>query len=510
MGKKDFMAPADLRIVGSRESISGEAQFNLASMGTGKLPNGALVFVQSVKAFFQLDKASTATPDGITVVAAALGTGNWHRKPSEFLGDSPWLQQTSWFINAATGDDENAGSALAPLASFAELVRRLGPNPTITEMVSVYIAGDLDEVLDMEATFNGDGACIVIQGISITVLATDDVSVWQAPGVTGLEGQLTGTAIVDFSTYIGRRILIVDGTYAGYTTWISGISQSAIGNEIARVGALSACTGTGDHGPDYQTSATAAPDPGDQFAVQDLSRVKGLNLRSHRLDAGVSTQGVNLGFVVSDVELWSVGSETCITFDNDARNPFEDGSGVLFRCSVDGGVRGNGALALKGCMAGYQGTPGRTEIYNLKLALLGLNGGAFTCYNCAVSYVGLGSYVDTGAAELDQFSRVDSLWISAWHAENEPGVKVFESCEVSKLVLLAGNLTDTNPLANGIEVRGKCYYTDVAGLTITHDAGTFDVILGMSIQQTLAFGALPAQNTVGGGQADDASMLISN
>ena len=506
MAKTDFLAPAELRIVGSRMTLSGEAQFSLASMSTAKIPNGALIYVQSVKAYFELVKNSTATPDGITVLAPPFGEpGNWHRKPSDYVGDSPWLQQSAWYISPLIGSDENDGGVSAPLATFAEFVRRLGPDPVITQYIDVSILDDLEEILDMSAKFSGDTATLRIHGGVVNILASDTISAWQAPGATGLEGQITGTAITDFSVYDGRRLRIVGGTYDGYTAWLTGISQSAVGNEIGRVGVMAALTGTGDISTDYVTDLSNSPAPGDGFQIQDLVRVKGTNLRSHRLDAGSSSALFRLGFVISDLEINSASGETMQTYENDAREPGQDGSAIIFRCSMQGTLRGEGAVALIGVMPGVQGEAGGLDLYNTRCKIVGSSGGSYRAFDSYLSSVGTGTYIDKDMFELRDFTRVGSFNLSAWQSNGSPGLRIEEGSVVQSLNLLAGNLPHAS--SDGVVCRGRCYYSNAANLTIT--VGNIDVVLGTTTPQNLAFGALPAQNTIAGGQDDDAIMALA-
>lgn len=49
----------------------------LATLPSAPYPNGTVVYVTATKSYWQLDTASTLTPDGATVIAATGATGNW-------------------------------------------------------------------------------------------------------------------------------------------------------------------------------------------------------------------------------------------------------------------------------------------------------------------------------------------------------------------------------------------------------------------------------------------------
>ncbi len=47
----------------------------------GLLPAGFVIYISSLRSYFMLDRQSTLTPDGVYVIAAAAGGGNWVRLP---------------------------------------------------------------------------------------------------------------------------------------------------------------------------------------------------------------------------------------------------------------------------------------------------------------------------------------------------------------------------------------------------------------------------------------------
>lgn len=65
-----------LRVVGSRATLLG-AKNSLEAINTYELDDGALCFVSAVAERFGLHRASTAVPDGATIIKPAAGPGRW-------------------------------------------------------------------------------------------------------------------------------------------------------------------------------------------------------------------------------------------------------------------------------------------------------------------------------------------------------------------------------------------------------------------------------------------------
>lgn len=145
MAELNFLAPPSLRILGSQASLAV-----LATMNTHPIPDGALVFVSSTKQFFYFDRDSTATPNGVDVIAAS-GPGRfllWNGSslpmvdvvhemviPSVAGRNNYTIPVGNWFLNAIgeTTLDINQGSGFIPQAygpDYAHLLR-VTPPPTV-------------------------------------------------------------------------------------------------------------------------------------------------------------------------------------------------------------------------------------------------------------------------------------------------------------------------------------------------------------------------------------------
>lgn len=160
------------RVMGARATLVGGGN-SLANIITEALDNGSRCYVTADHAEWQLDKLSTASPDGSTIIAPIAGPGRWLRGTGggapgaylivptisdrnaitgqegllvfvqsvkviyqlaadlttwDFFDASPELAtQEAWEVNAVTGSDDNDGKPGTPLATSEELCRRLCP-----------------------------------------------------------------------------------------------------------------------------------------------------------------------------------------------------------------------------------------------------------------------------------------------------------------------------------------------------------------------------------------------
>jgi len=499
MAKTDFQAPADLRIVGSRSTIAGEARFSLVAMKVDRLPDGAIVYVQSVKAYFQLDKASTETADGISVVAA-FGGGRWYRKPSDFAGISPWLQQTTWYVDAVDGDDENTGlTSGVPIKTFAELRRRFGDDPLIDQTYHVFMLSDVPEVYEMSARFSGDLGAIWLHGGGKTPLATDTISAWTsfAPGD---EPAITGTAIADFSPYKGARCRLTSGASVGFTFFLGDAANSgAVGNEIWRHGILAHYTSAGFSPVTPSAFQTSADDPGAaDFVIETLLQMRGFNLRSTRLNSGTNGLASTAGFIISEVYMDPAGSAQPLgTVDHTpVLGETSDGAGqpLFFRCIFDGtlAVTGN-VFTLVGCCCGDNGTSDKDGLTLSGCQNVGVRG--LDATNIVLRRSGVRTFngvfcdADDGAAYVQfhygsETMSGDTAQVGMWNGS--ASVSAFYVDELS--TLHAQDIWGAvDGGAVGFEVDGRMFYlaiADINGLVVSGN----DSEVGGTVK---AYGDLP-------------------
>jgi hypothetical protein len=130
---------SDISDSGSGGGILSFVDIAMMTATTG-LTNGDLAYVETLKDFFVYDGySSNVSPDGITVTTSGED-GYWLRL---VVGSIDWRNQDTWYIDPISGNDEAVGDSLAPIQTWAELVRRWGPDPVFTQSETlVYVVGN--------------------------------------------------------------------------------------------------------------------------------------------------------------------------------------------------------------------------------------------------------------------------------------------------------------------------------------------------------------------------------
>lgn len=109
--------------LGTRIGLSDLVVANVAALTSVNAPDGTHLYVRTLRDSFVYRAGSTETVDNISIAAAFGGTGRWER----LLEYHPsWARQDTWYIDPTVGADENDASISSPIASFAEVIRRLG------------------------------------------------------------------------------------------------------------------------------------------------------------------------------------------------------------------------------------------------------------------------------------------------------------------------------------------------------------------------------------------------
>jgi len=233
-----------------------------------------LCWVQSLLCYFHRQSTSTLAPDGITIVTAAAG-GNWERIVETTGLD--WLSQIGWTIDPATGNDENAGGAAAPLATFDELQRRLSVGVlATTALVTIAAGASVPHCwLDVDV---GENA-MLIEGQE-TVVATDAVATFADRNhATPESALLTAAAIADWTPYVGMRLRMTSGTALGAIAWVARANPHAAGVDVASISQF-----TGDDGLPYN------PSPGDTFVIETLPSIGDVVVQARSGGTGLLTQ----------------------------------------------------------------------------------------------------------------------------------------------------------------------------------------------------------------------------
>ena len=215
-----------------------------------------LVWVESLLCYWHLNATSALAPDGITVIAAATA-GNWERITSTTAPD--WLAQAAWTIDPALGDDENAGGAATPLASFDELNRRLSVGAIQQDVTAVVVASVDHCYLELDL---GDFH-FTIEGEPTTVL-TDEIATYADRNhATPVASRTTAVGIADWTPYEGMRIRVTAGVAVGTLAWISRADPQGAGVDVARTSVYAVAP----------FGATLDPVAGDTFVLETLPNI---------------------------------------------------------------------------------------------------------------------------------------------------------------------------------------------------------------------------------------------
>jgi len=114
----------------------------LVAIDVDGISAGVKRYVTCFKDFFIWDPDSTEADDGVTVLeVTGVVTGRWLRTLS--LHPS-WLTQGTWYVDSVSGDDTNSGSSSGEaLATWAELVRRVGLEPYFPVSTTIHVLENL-------------------------------------------------------------------------------------------------------------------------------------------------------------------------------------------------------------------------------------------------------------------------------------------------------------------------------------------------------------------------------
>lgn len=274
----------------------------LALVHVSELLEGSTAWVESVGASFVLLKSSPLVPDGTTVIAPASGSPIAGNAGARWLiagtpSATQWLLQPIWYIDPATGNDQNQGDTPATaLATYAEFRRRIGSGP-LSILMTVNLIGPISEFIFHDLVTGDASTGLTIQG-QRTLVGTGTLSgvqLWNA--ATNTEGTITDAGLPvswTASGFLGNLIELTSGASAGSVGWVAKDN----GAKTAR------------YSPFFDTSTFSQGTPviGNTYAVYTLTLL---------------TQPINIrvfgdGFVtIADVHVSTGGSTTIHTQGSD-------------------------------------------------------------------------------------------------------------------------------------------------------------------------------------------------
>jgi hypothetical protein len=207
------------------------------------LPAGSQVWVSSVGALYTLNKTSTATLLGTEIVATQSAVGRWKRILTS--SDSRWASVADWYIDPATGDDENEGTALAPLATPDEIYMRLYEQRITAATLTLWVVSSVATTKVARLRIRESVGIVYVKGTR-TVTRTGTLT-----GATGLVGNVAqnitdaavpgGTWTPDVNklfvpTSLSTRSSVIESDMGGQTARISppvGYTLSTAGYSVA-------------------------------------------------------------------------------------------------------------------------------------------------------------------------------------------------------------------------------------------------------------------------------------
>lgn len=178
---------------------------------------------------------------------------------------------TDWYIDGTTGSDSNNGtSAATPLKTGQELRRRLGSHAEWSHSVTIHVlANGMIDPLVLRGCFTATYLHLDIIGTP-TVLVSDVLSSYlPLSHATPRATEIVGTAITDFTPYVGQRVRMTSGLRVGFVTWIAKSNPNGVGVATARV----------SPGVNINTTSTSSiflatePVAGDSFVVESLPAI---------------------------------------------------------------------------------------------------------------------------------------------------------------------------------------------------------------------------------------------
>lgn len=228
-----------------------------------------------------LSEASASGLAALTAVVDVLATS-----VAALIVGEPYITQSVWYVNAATGDDKNDGAtALTALKTMSELTRRFEGrtiSPTVTT-VTINLEGTLADPLALRCS-GSPSTLIQVLGSTPTQNATGSLTAAFVPfsPATNVAARVTDSTQI-WAPLIGKRIRMTSGANVGAITWLA----KDLGSNEVRVGQFT----------ERSTGKMKSPTNGDTYVVETLlTSVTGLDVF---LGGGVSFYAKDINFAIT-------------------------------------------------------------------------------------------------------------------------------------------------------------------------------------------------------------------
>lgn len=256
-------------------SIANAEAYNVATKVT---PTGAVCFVQTTQAYYAYVPArAPAVVNQISVLSTAgNAAGGWQR-----IGfpNQVWLKQTSWFVDASAGNDENSGkTAILALKTVQELWWR------VTAGTGVWVVPGVSVTVNVVDASAGDT-------MMFSCSAPDGALKWLGQVIADSTTSVTTVQLYNQATGTTPKMGNAAAVYTGKTFNIPG---KTLGFQQP---AGFAPSGTDAY---FVTETGANPAPGDTLQFVTLPTFSHVIMS---LDLGVSVQHLDLTGSVSQVQV---------------------------------------------------------------------------------------------------------------------------------------------------------------------------------------------------------------
>jgi hypothetical protein len=177
----DTFIDSSYGMTGTVEPIDNPTDLT-AQVNDSALPQWTQIFVGSAQKQFYLDKTSTLTPDGVTVIITQTGVGRWLVGGSGGGGGLPnssWLV-SDWFVDPVNGNDNNSGlTESVPVKTvMGGIVTKWGTrSPVLAQATCIHLLNGMPlataggESIVLEPRMVGDLSTFAIIGVPL-VLST--------------------------------------------------------------------------------------------------------------------------------------------------------------------------------------------------------------------------------------------------------------------------------------------------------------------------------------------------